>query len=47
MQAFEHPGPAGFNIFIELSVVHVVPRIIEDNLTATESASVGQVLATA
>jgi len=29
---------AGFNVFIELSVVHVVPHMIADRLTATEPA---------
>ncbi|MFL9998923.1 lipopolysaccharide kinase InaA family protein [Paraburkholderia sediminicola] len=35
---------AGFNVFIELSVVHIVPHIIADRLTATEPQFEKQVL---
>lgn len=36
MQAFEHSATGGFSVFVELSVVHVVPHMIADRLTATE-----------
>jgi glycine/D-amino acid oxidase-like deaminating enzyme len=36
MQAFEHSATAGSNVFIELSAIHSVPRIIADRLTALE-----------
>ena len=36
MEAFSTRATAGFNVFIELSVVYVAPNIIADRLAATE-----------
>ena len=35
---------AGFNVFIELSVVHFVPHMIADRLTATEPFDCARVI---